>query len=134
MEESGFREMRRYFTRGDIILIAVLLALSLMSLGAIRVFGVSGKHAVVEVDNHRVLELPLDHDSVTTVTGPIGETVIEVEKGAVSIPKSPCPNKYCMHMGHISHAGEILVCVPNHLIVRITGGKNDGEAFDGVVE
>lgn len=126
--------MRRYCTRGDIILIAVLLALSLLSLGAIRFFGVSGKHAVVEVDNRRVLELPLDHDIVTTVTGPLGETVIEVEKGAVSIPKSPCTNKYCMHMGHIRQVGEILVCVPNHIIVRITGGENNGEAFDGVVE
>ena len=126
--------MRKYYTRGDIILIAVLLALSLMSLGAARLFGVSGKHAVVEVDNRRVLELPLDRDIATTVTGPIGETVIEVENGAVSIPKSPCPNKSCKHMGHISHAGEILVCVPNHLIVKIIGGKNDSKAFDGVVE
>ncbi|MFA6472411.1 MAG: NusG domain II-containing protein [Candidatus Latescibacterota bacterium] len=126
--------MKRYFTQGDIILIAVLLVLSLLSLGAIRFLGVSGKHAVVGVDNRRVLELPLDHDIVTTVTGPLGETVIKVGNGAVCIPESPCPDKYCVHMGHISHAGEILVCVPNHIIVRITGGKNDDKAFDGVVE
>ena len=84
--------MKRYCTRGDIILIAALLAVSLLSIGGIRLLGVSGKHAVVEVDNRRVLELPLDRDVVTTVRGPLGDTVIKVEKGAVSIPESPCPS------------------------------------------
>jgi hypothetical protein len=126
--------MRHYCTRGDIILIAVLLVLSLLSIGAMRFLGASGKHAVVEIDNRRVLELPLDRDIVTTVTGPLGDTVIEVKKGEVSIPKSPCPNKYCMHMGHISLAGEILVCVPNHVIVKITAGNDKNRAFDGIVQ
>ena len=126
--------MKRYFTRGDIILIAALLAVSLLSIGGIRLLGVSGKHAVVDVDNRRVLELPLDRDVVTTVRGPLGDTVIKVEKGAVSIPESPCPRGYCMHMGHIRQAGEILVCAPNHVIVKISGGSNDGTAFDGIVE
>ena len=126
--------MKRYCTRGDIILIAALLAVSLLSIGGIRLLGVSGKHAVVDVDNRRVLELPLDRDVVTTVRGPLGDTVIKVEKGAVSIPESPCPRGYCMHMGHIRQVGEILVCVPNHVIVRIRGGANSGTAFDGIVE
>jgi hypothetical protein len=126
--------IKRYCRRGDIILIVFLLAVSLLSIGGIRFFSVSGKHAVVEVDNRRVLELPLDRDTVTTVRGPLGETVIKVEKGAVSIPESPCPRGYCMHMGHISQVGMILVCVPNHVIVKITGGENDGAAFDGIVE
>ncbi len=123
----------RYFTRGDIFLIAVLLLLSVVGFAVVSHYSFTGKHAVVEVDGSRVLELSLNQDVTTTVTGPLGETVIIVEGGSAQIADSPCPNHYCVRMGRIRHRGEIAVCVPNRVIVTITGGS-DRDSFDGVTQ
>lgn len=126
--------MKRFFTRGDIVLIAMLLALSAASLGAIHTAGFTGNHAVVQVDGKRVLELPLDRDARTTVNGPLGVSTIVVHDGSVEIAESPCPRGVCKHMGHIRYVGEALVCVPNRVFVTIVGDGGGEKAFDGVSE
>ena len=123
----------RYFKRGDITLIAVLLVLSIVSLAGVRHYSLNGRHAVVEVNGRRVLELSLDRDVTTTVAGPLGETVIIVEDGTVRIADSPCPYHYCVNMGRLRHRGEIAVCVPNRVVVTISGG-DDHDSFDGVTQ
>jgi hypothetical protein len=126
--------MRRFFTRGDIILIIILLLLSVGSLGALRGDGFAGNHAVVEVNGKRTLELPLDRDTMTTVDGPLGKTTISVHDGSVEITDSPCPRGLCKHMGHIRCVGEVLVCVPNRVFVTIIGDRGGENKFDGVSE
>jgi hypothetical protein len=121
-------------TRGDVILIAALTAVSLAGFGSLRFKGLSGNHAVVEVDGRRVLELPLDRDTTASVDGPLGETVIEVRDRAVWVIRSPCPRGFCMHMGRIRYPGEILVCVPNRVCVSIRGNGEKKRSFDGVSE
>ena len=123
----------RYFKRGDITLIAVLLILSGASLAGVHHYSLNGRHAVVEVNGRRVLELSLDRDVTTTVAGPLGETVIIVEDGTVRIEDSPCPDHYCVRMGRLRHRGEIAVCVPNSVVVRISGGS-DNDSYDGVTQ
>lgn len=125
--------MRRFFTRGDILLIVILTLVSAGSIAFTNVLARGGKHAVVEVDGKRVLELPLDQDVHTTVTGPLGETYIEIHDGAVGITDSPCPHKYCMHMGMIRSMGELVVCVPNRVVISIVNG-DESEALDGVTQ
>ena len=123
----------KYFTRGDIILIAGLLIVSAASIVGIRQYGLNGRHAVVEVEGKRVMELSLDRDVTTTVTGPLGETVIVVENGTVRIVNSPCPLHYCIRMGRIRYGGEIIACVPNRVLINIKGGNKKG-TFDGVTQ
>jgi len=123
----------RYFTSADIILVAVLLILSLVSFISVRHFTPNGKHVVVEVEGRPVLELSFDKDVTETVTGPLGETVIVIENGTVRIQDSPCPNHYCVRMGKLRHSGEIAVCVPNRVVVTISGGDETG-SFDSVTQ
>jgi hypothetical protein len=123
----------RYFTRGDIVLIAGLLIVSAASVVGIRQHGFNSRHAVVEVEGKRVLELSLDRDVTTTVTVPLGETVIVVEDGMVRIENSPCPLHYCIRMGRIRYKGEIIACLPNRVLITIKGG-NKKDTFDGVTQ
>ncbi|MFC1692871.1 NusG domain II-containing protein [Candidatus Latescibacterota bacterium] len=123
----------KYFTRSDIVLITVLLALSISGFAAIRHYGGIGKHAVVEVDGTRVLELSLERNVTTEVDGLLGETVIVVGEGSVRIEDSPCPGKHCIRMGRLSHGGQIAVCVPNRIVVYITGGS-ENDSYDGVTQ
>jgi hypothetical protein len=116
------------------MLIALLTAVSLAGFGGVRLAGFSANHAVVEVEGRRVLELPLDCDTITSVDGPLGKTTIEVRNRTVSIIESPCPRGFCMHMGRIRYPGEILVCVPNRVCVSIRGNGEKRRSFDGVSE
>ena len=36
-----------------------------------------------------------------------------------------CPDKYCVHQNPIHSAGEVIVCLPNKLVVEITGKQSD---------
>lgn len=123
----------RYYTRGDFVLILVLLVIAGLSFAGTHPLMNGGKHLAVDVDGVRKLELSLDSDTVTTVEGPLGATTVVVENGHAHIGNSPCPHKYCMRMGPISHRGEVAVCVPNRVVLSIVGG-NDPDAVDGVTQ
>ncbi|MBA7584171.1 hypothetical protein ES708_26124 [subsurface metagenome] len=110
-----------------------MLVLSIAGFVGVRNLSMNGRHVVVEVNGHRILELSLDRNVTTSVKGPLGETGIIVENGTARISTSPCPNKYCIRMGRLKHGGEIAVCVPNHVVLYIRGGS-EKDSFDGVTQ
>jgi hypothetical protein len=85
----------------------------------------AGARVVIERDGQVVFSAPLSEPRKARLSGPLGETVIEIEDGCVRVISSPCPTKACMGMGPASRCGDLLACVPNHLIVRIEGGRQE---------
>lgn len=69
----------------------------------------------------------LDQTADLKVTGPLGTTLIHVEKGEVRISDSPCKNKLCIAMGAISRNRQWIACLPNNVFVRIQGGSAEDE-------
>jgi hypothetical protein len=65
----------------------------------------------------------LDQTADLQVKGPLGTTVIHVEKGVARIIDSPCKNKLCIAMGAISKNRQWVACLPNNVFVRIQGGS-----------
>jgi len=63
------------------------------------------------------------------VEGPLGKTTVIIEGGEVWIQSSPCREKICMKMGHISRGGEQLICIPNRIVVELVGEE---QRIDGV--
>jgi len=81
----------------------------------------------VETRGGDTYSLSLSKDTTLWVGGPLGKTEVKVERGSAFIAYSPCPQKICMKMGKIRRKGEMVVCVPNGVLVRITGrGELDG--------
>jgi len=72
----------------------------------------------------------LERDRVSEIKGPLGVTKIEVRGGRVRVLFSPCPQQACRHGGWIGTAGEMLVCLPNEVVIRLSG-QRDG-ATDAV--
>jgi hypothetical protein len=115
---------RLALTRGDKMLIAALLLVSVLSIVLLgRLLG-RGSAAVVEVDGQRICCLDLSVDGRRAVTGRLGDTVIQIRDGRVRVIDSPCPHKLCVRMGWVERAGGLIVCVPNRVVVRVEG---DGE-------
>jgi hypothetical protein len=68
---------------------------------------------------------PLSVDREIRVAGPLGDTIVEIQNGAVRIKDSPCPNKTCIAAGSIERTGQWLACLPNRVMIRIEGRRAD---------
>ncbi len=119
-------------TKFWIILFAALLAVS--AVGSYLVLrGRTG--AVAEIYSGGELIESIDLSLVTegysfTVTGTDGgENTVLVEPGRICVSQADCPDQVCVHQGWIETGVVPVVCLPNELVIRITGG--DG-GLDGV--
>ena len=76
---------------------------------------------------------------LTGLTEPVTLTVdqadypltIRLEPGRVCIGESACPSQDCVHTGRISRAGEQIICLPNRLVISLTGGQQEFDAVTG---
>lgn len=84
-----------------------------------------GKKVIVSVDKTNTFVYPLNQDIEFTVNGKIGAAKVKIEDGRVRILNSPCPLKICEKKGWISNRGDFIICVPNRVVIRITGEKYD---------
>lgn len=105
--------------RGDILLSALVLIIA----AVVWLAPPSGTGVLVLILAKDTPETayPLDTNATVKVMGPYGETVIAIDSGCAFIRSSPCPDRLCLKMGRIRRAGEVLVCVPNQVSVRISG-------------
>jgi hypothetical protein len=68
---------------------------------------------------------PLDAEVTLRVPGPLGETVVVIEDGAVRVISSPCPEKICVKTGRISKPGQWIACLPNRVFISIQGRRSE---------
>ena len=54
-----------------------------------------------------------------TVTGPLGETTIQITSDGARFISSPCPNHTCIRHGLIKKPYDSAACIPNRVIIRI---------------
>lgn len=112
-------DMTGKFRAGDGI-VALLCAVALGASLALSP-GAAGKIVLVEVNGMTVGRLDLQHDESLVVHGTAGIVTVEVRNGKVGITEADCPNGVCVRSGWKDRAGDIIVCVPNKTVVRITG-------------
>lgn len=80
---------------------------------------------------------PLDKNAEIEIVREGHRNVVIIQDGIVHMDYSNCKNQICVHTGEISDKGEIIVCLPNYVIVEIIGngeGGEDDEAIDAIVK
>ena len=113
----------------DVVLIAVLLAVSGIWFGFMLMRAQPGMVAEIHNKDGLFQEIRLDENATITVPGPLGESVVRIEDSAVFMFWSPCPAKVCMNLGEIRYAGECIACVPNRVYVVIRDGKRQADSI-----
>ena len=113
-------------TRADKILIACLFALNVVLFARMDFSQRAGSWVVIEVEHKVVERLPLSENRVVHVTGPIGETEVEIKDGKARVRKSPCNRKLCIKSGYIQYADRFAACLPNRVVVRVLGSSDRG--------
>jgi len=130
--KSLLSSLNRELTSGDKILICVILLFGFFSLYAVNYFKNPGNTLQIEVSGQVKHILKLDNNQSINVTGEIGKTSVKIEDGKVWIDYSDCPEKICVKTGKIHRAGDIIVCVPNKVVVAIHGKKKSN--FDVITQ
>ncbi len=101
----------------DIILIIAILIVGTLFL----IFKQKGDKVVITVDNVALGEYSLSENNKIQLEF----STIVIENGAVYVENTTCPDKICKTTGKISDKGEVIVCVPNKMIVEIKGSSAD---------
>ena len=107
---------------------AVLLALSLRPAPA------GPLTAVITLDGQIVAQYELDRltePAALPVGGPY-PLVVEAEPGRIRIAESACPGGDCLRSGWADRAGDRIICLPNRLVISLTGGEEAVPEFDAV--
>lgn len=51
---------------------------------------------------------------------------IRLTSDGAEVIESTCPSLDCQHTGKIHRSGESIICLPNKLVIRLSGGSDDG--------
>lgn len=52
-------------------------------------------------------------------SGPLGITVVEIDKGRVRIARDPSPRQYCVKSGWLDTTGQAAICLPNRTSIEL---------------
>lgn len=116
-------------TKGDKILIVVIVLISIISLGFVknRFIKYSDKYISVQVNGEEYKKIYFDDALIgetIPIETPFGYNLLKIGDGEVRVIEASCPDKLDVLQGSISEPGEIIVCLPNRLIVEIKGTQS----------
>ena len=103
-----------------LMLVAALSGVWWYSLGA------QGVRFIIEQDGEVVYSSYFDKEGLVSIEGPLGPTEVAFNSEGAWVNAATCPQRFCMAMGTIARAGEVIACVPNRLLIRVSGDKEEG--------
>lgn len=115
----------KILTPADKILVTGIGLATLFSFLILNLIEAPGSYVTIDEVGHSHYKYSLNNDKLIICHGPIGETVIRIEFGKARVLRSDCPNKICVNSGAIDKTGQIIVCVPNKIIVKIEGEQKE---------
>lgn len=122
MKLSPFFHRIKAFRLGDCVLI-LLSTLFVIWLYTYLWHHAPAKHVSIMQGNTVVGHYSLNQTRDIHVKGALGESVIQIVNGRARFLKSPCTNQYCVHQGWLSRAGQAAICLPNALILQLSGAS-----------
>ena len=118
-----------YIKPGDWILLSlgsfavVMLTVKLWS-------GDLADQAVIRSGGKIIRTVSLAQDQQISVPGPLGTSIITIEKRRARISSDPSPRQYCVRQGWLQQAGEIALCLPNQVSVELTSKRKKYDSLN----
>lgn len=126
--------MKAFSNRFWLILLALLMVLSAIAALLFSRRTAPGVTATVYLDGVEVEQIDLtrvQENYTFSLTGKSGLTnLVEVSPGSIRVREADCPDQICVHQGWISTGAIPIVCLPNALVIEITGESQT--QLDGV--
>lgn len=123
-------ERRKLIYIGDFAVFLTILILAAVSFFLVSVKPSGGKlTAVVTQNGAELYKINLEEVTVRTefeISGNYQELLV-AENGKIRFEQANCPDQICVKTGWISRPGQVAVCVPAGVIVKITGVGGEEE-------
>jgi hypothetical protein len=104
----------------------VLCALAAVAASFFLTYSGSNGSGLVNVRGENGLWVfPIDASESLVVSGPLGDTVVEIDGGVARITSSPCVNQTCVSSGSIHSPGQWTACLPNRVMMYIDEDGKD---------
>ena len=120
----------RLIRPGDVVVLVAAAALVGSTYGLFWTSRTPGENITVTVGGVPVAERPLTAAGMIEVEGALGTSEILIEEGRVRFVDSPCNARYCVHAGWLSRTGQVAACLPNGVVVEVTGGERLYDAIN----
>ena len=121
---------RPLINRIDLAIIIIVLILAAGGLLFRRISITNGGKIICELYIDNKLHTYIDLAQNKEIKVPGREIVLTVKNNSIAFTESDCPDKICIKSGFLSHPGQIAVCLPNRVNIKIVSGKTDGDAPD----
>ncbi|HIY38264.1 MAG TPA: NusG domain II-containing protein [Candidatus Agathobaculum merdigallinarum] len=121
--------MRSKLKWGDFVIIGVVLALA-AAIAAVLALSTSGDRLYAEVwqDNELVERVELT-DSTDRTIDLGGHNVIVLSGRTAAMQSADCRDQVCVRTGTLTRAGQVAVCLPNRVVLRIAGETSEIDAI-----
>lgn len=106
--------------RNDLVLVGIILVLVLICFIIFKLSLKDGEYVNISVNGKYEYSLSLNSDLEKKITTELGENVVVIKNGRVTVKSADCPDKICVEHRAISKAGETIVCLPHKVVVEIT--------------
>lgn len=127
-QDGGGRGGLKRFSRNDgifIVVLAVAAAVGLLVSGWGR--KAPGAKVIVTVDGEVYGEYSLDKDrEVPIQIDGVTTNLLVIRDQAADMTEAGCPDRLCVQQKAVSRENETIVCLPNRVVVQVTGGKESG--------
>ncbi len=123
-------------TRGDKILIAIIIIVNVAALFFVKnlAFNYENKYISIQVNGEEIKKITFDSNMVgkqIPIETEYGYNLIEIGDEKVRVIEADCPDQLDVKQGYISRVGEVIVCLPNKLVIEIKGGNIETD-IDGL--
>lgn len=108
-------------TRADRFMLAGAIGLLIWLYASLWGSHLAGESARLRVGNQPSVDVPLNENHRYTLSGPRGDSIIEVSQGRIRFIESPCQGKQCIHSGWLQRDGEFTACIPNRISITVRG-------------
>ena len=118
--------------KNDLILIAGLVVLAALVWLVLSLTQSAGAYVLVTVDGAAYGQYPLDTDAEIRIGDDTSYNILVIKDGKAEISEASCPDKLCVRQGEVSYDGQSIICLPNKVVVTVSGGEQSG--YDAVAK
>lgn len=124
-------------TRWDKYLIVLVLLLSLVGIYFIKYHATNGgnKYISIQVNGEEIKKITFGANMVgktIDIETKFGYNKIEIGDGKVRVIDADCPDKLDVKQGWISSQGEVIVCLPNRMMIEIKSENDVDSEIDHI--
>jgi hypothetical protein len=116
--------------------VVFLLAVTITVFCTVSIYGKSGPAVqfIIQGKGENWV-YPVDQTAQVVISGPLGQTVVELKDKEARVISSPCANQTCVASGAVHRRGQWIACLPNAVFVRLeaAGGKIEYAEVDAAV-